>query len=252
VRQAIAAINSVLPEKEAVPVCGKDKRAKKAPREKRASRDSDTEEKDRAVGKEKPLHENRTDLEALRPVVPLDQLREEAPAPRGCVESQQAPIDQSSKSTDPPGNVACSNERPRTTTGQEQTTDAFSPEVRAGPEPVSEALPHLEQIPPAPKPPGQIVRLRDLFRAAVKPITARTPAPRPTSRKRRRDEMGGAFRKVALGLLRSVARISPLHFLDPTWEPFTWLRLWDCNDPTGSDVHQDYPAPTPTNHSPHL
>jgi hypothetical protein len=182
----------------------------------------------------------------------LDHLPTEAPEPRGSLESEQPPIDQLTETHELPSNPELRTERLRPITGPRvQMGGVFSSDASARPEPVADYLPQLER-PPVQGQPGQTVRLRDLFRAIIKQITARVPAPRPTSRKRRRDEMGGAFRKVALGALRSVARISPLHFLDPTWEPFTWLRLWDCNDPAGSDAHQQYPAPTPTSHSPHL
>ena len=253
-RDAIAAINLVPPDNDAEPICRQAKRSQKSPREQKRPRDCATEKGNRAVGKELPLRESRTDLEDAQPVVPLDHVPTETPLPKGSFESKQTPIDQLSESPEPQSTGAVGNELMRPITGpQEQKGGAFSPDASAEPVSVTEALPQPEQHPPpAQGPPGQTVRLRDLFRAIVKQITARTPAAWPTSRKRRRDEMGGVFRKVALGLLRRVARIPPLHFLDPTWEPFTWLRLWDCNDPTGSDVHQDYPAATPTNHSPHL
>jgi hypothetical protein len=250
-RGAIAAINIVLPDKDALPVCRKDKRSKKSPRDQETPRDCTTKKKGRAAGKEWPLHEVRADMEDVQPVVPLDNLPAKALAPRGSFESEHAPIDQLCEPTEPQGNVACSNELVRTSISpQAQTGSAFSPVASAAPEPVTEGLLRIEQHPPAQKPHGPAVRLMDRFRALVKQITARNPEPRPTSRKRRRDEMGGSFRKAALGVLRCVARIPPLHFLDPTWEAFTWLHLWEYNSGSSADFHQRHAAsPPPENHS---
>jgi hypothetical protein len=251
-REVIAATKLVQPNKDAEPFCRKDKRSKRSRRERSTPPDCATGKKNRAVGKEQPLYDVRTDLEEAQEVIPLDHLPTEAPEPRGLLESEQAPTDQLSEPRELPGNVTGSNELTRTSTGPpEQTAGAFSPDASAAPEPLAEALPRLEQPPLAQKTPDRAEGLRDWFRALVKQIIARRPAPRPTSRKRRRDEMAGVFRKAAFVVLRSVARI-PLHFLDPTWEPFTWLRLWDCNDPAGSDVHQDDRASILTNHAPHL
>ena len=250
-RDAISLINTPPPDKDRSPVYRKDERPRKSPRERRTPRDRFTERKDRAAGKERTLHEVRNDLEYAQPVDPLDHLPAEAPAPRGSSETEQPPIDQLCESVKPLGSVARSNELVRKITSpQEQMDGAFSPDASAGPEPVTEAVPRIEQPPPARKPPIQTARLRDRFRALVKQITARDPAPGPTSRKRRRDETGGNFKKAGLGILRSIARIPPLHFLDPTWEPFTWLRLWEYNFTASTESHQSFSAsPPPENHS---
>ncbi len=141
---------------------------------------------------------------------------------------------------EPAGDAAQNAELLRMITGPpEQTGRTISLDETAGRMPATEALALLKQPTPAPKTPGHAAGLRDQFRAVVKQLTAKIQEPRPTSRKRRREEIGGGFRKAALGLLRSVARIPPLHFLDPTWEPFTWLRLWEYNLLASTDFHQD-------------
>jgi hypothetical protein len=94
--------------------------------------------------------------------------------------------------------------------------------------------------------------LKRQFRAAVKHLIGKEPAPRPSSRRQREDK-GGGFMAVAVSLLRRARQIPPFHLLDPSWEPFTWLRLWEYNGPASMDLHQDSAAPPPTSsHTPHL
>jgi hypothetical protein len=78
-------------------------------------------------------------------------------------------------------------------------------------------------------------QLKSQFRALVKQLIARDPIHNPARRKRRRDETGRGFRQAASALLRRLAWIPPLHFLDPDWEPFTWLRIseYNCTASTG-------------------
>jgi hypothetical protein len=87
------------------------------------------------------------------------------------------------------------------------------------------------------RPTGLLSQIRSQFRAVAKQLIGRVSA--PTLRKRRREEVGGAFRVAARWCVRHAARIPPFHFLDPAWEPFTWLRLWDYNDSTQMELHHD-------------
>lgn len=222
--------------------------------ERKRTRSETAERKRRTVGKDLPRDQVRQHSVKAHSAVSLDYLTTDPLAPCGSLASEHAPTNQlRNESPDPAGDRVQNHELLHVITGpQEQTDSAFFPDASAGPEPDTEAFPQLEQPPPAQKPCVQTVRLRDRFRALVKQITASDPVPQAMSRKRRRDEMAGVFGKAALGMLRSVARIPPLHFLDPAWEPFTWLRLWDCNDLAGSDVHQDYRSSIIANHSSHL
>ena len=108
------------------------------------------------------------------------------------------------------------------------------------------------RAPPCPKATGFTAQIKGHFRALVKELTVRVSSLSP--RKRRREENGGAFRAAAKWFVRRAARVPPLDFLDPSWEPFTWLRLWEYNDPASMDLHPECHATpaSPADHSPHL
>jgi hypothetical protein len=99
------------------------------------------------------------------------------------------------------------------------------------------------------RPTGLLSQIRSQFRAVAKQLIGRVSAPTP--RKRRREEVGGAFRVAARWCVRHAARIPPFHFLDPAWEPFTWLRLWEYNDSTQMELHHDT-SMSSASHSLHL
>ncbi len=166
--------------------------------------------------------------------------------PRGLLENQNAPSSELQNETaGPSSDTSRNHELQQAITGpSERAARAPSRDATASPNSDTEALALLKQPPPAHETPGHAARLRDQFRALVKQLTT-VLVPRPTSRKRRREEMGGAFRKVALGILRNLARIPPLQFLDPTWEAFTWLRLWEYNSGSSTDFQQSHSASSP-------
>jgi hypothetical protein len=230
-------------------VCSDARDAPKPVSERKGTRRA-TERRSRAVGKGHSGDQVRTRPVTANSVVVLNHLATDTPAPSGALVNENALVNQLTMV--PPkqaGNAAHSVELLREIAGpQEQARGVYSLDETAGPEPVTWASSQLEQPPPLPKTPA---RLRDQFRALVKQLTA-VLAPRPTPRKRWREEIGGGFRKAALALLRSAARIPPLHFLDPAWEPFTWLRLWECNHPPTTDLHQEHGPPTFSDQSPHL
>jgi hypothetical protein len=66
-----------------------------------------------------------------------------------------------------------------------------------------------------------------------------TPDPEPQPRRRRKDETGRGFRATALAIFRRAVSTLPFPAVNPAWEPFTWLRLWDWHD-SGSGAYQDY------------
>jgi hypothetical protein len=203
-------------------------------------------ERGRAEGKDQPRDQVPMLPVRAHDADPLDHLPMDPLRPGSSLESENAPIDQPrNKTPDPDGDAGQNPELLHVITGPpEQTGRAASRDETAG-RPASEALAVLKQPLPAHTPPGHSARLRDQFRALVKQLTAKVLAPRPTPRKRRREEIGGAFRKAALGMLRGIARIPPLHFLDPTWEAFTWLHLWEYNSRASTDFHQSHSASFP-------
>jgi hypothetical protein len=253
-REFIAAKRQVSLANKPDDVCIHAKDQPKPVDDRKRTRHGGNENTRRAAGKKQPRDQVRKQLATAQSVVPLDHPATNSRAPCGSPVSEGAPIDQlRSETPEPPPNAAQCADPPRAITrpGQ-QTQVASSRDEAAGPEAVAGALSQFEQAPPVHRTPGHAARLRDQFRALCKQLTVKALAPQPTARKRRREEIGGGFRKAALSLRRSVARIPPLHFLDPTWEPFTWLRLWEYNNPPTTDLHQEHGAPTFSNQSLHL
>jgi hypothetical protein len=164
----------------------------------------------------------------------------------GVLESQNALIEQPPNEISHPDRETVQNHELLhvISSSPEQTDETAPRDTKASRNPAIEALALLEQPPPAHKTPGHTAGLRDQFRALVKQLT-NVLTPRPAPRKRRREEMGGVFRKAAFGILRGIARIPPLHFLDPTWEAFTWLHLWEYNSGSSTDFHQSHSASFP-------
>jgi hypothetical protein len=181
------------------------------------------EKNSRAAGKEQARDDIQTQVVTARPATTIHPVATEPPAPKVILEP-------SSKAANEPENLHTLIGR------EEQTSVPRLADDFAWPAVDSEPLLPPEPRPSAPKKTSFAAGLKAQFRAFVKQLTTRDPVLRPTSRKRRRDEMGGGFRALALALLRRVARIPPLHFLDPTWEPFTWLRLWEWTDTAENDI----------------
>jgi len=251
-RELIAAYKQLSANDEGEDVCRHTKDAPTPVPERKRTRQSVTEKKGRPEGKEQPRGQVRTEPGRAPSAFPRDHLATDPLASRVSIERESASIDQLlNETSDAPGDGEKHHQVLHVITNpREQTGEALSCDETAGRKPVTEVLSPLEQPPPAHKTPGQVARLRDQFRELAKQLTAKVLMPQPTSRKRRREEIGGGFRKAALGILRTVARITPLHFLDPTWDPFTWLRLWEYNSTASTDLHQDTSfSPPPENHS---
>ncbi len=75
--------------------------------------------------------------------------------------------------------------------------------------------------------------LRKQFRAVMKALTRPTPEPELKPR-RRREETEQGF-SAARSMFRRVVRVLPFPALNPAWEPFTWLRLWDYSETVNLD-----------------
>ncbi|HUA82823.1 MAG TPA: hypothetical protein VMB85_03120 [Bryobacteraceae bacterium] len=73
--------------------------------------------------------------------------------------------------------------------------------------------------------------LRRQFRELVKHLTGRGPEPRPKPRRRREGEAGRGFKAAAKQILRRIASLPPFYLMRPAWDTFTWLRIWDANNP---------------------
>jgi hypothetical protein len=238
-REFIAANKQLSANATAEDVCHHAKDPPEPVIARRRPRNSVAESNDTAVGKEHLRDRVRTRIVTTSPAFPLNHPAIEAPAPNDTPYSENEPIPQLVTHTfELPSNATRSTQLlPPMEGPNERASGSGSRLETPGPEPGTAA--------PAPKPPGLAARLRDQFRTLVKQLTARDPAPHPTPRKRRREEIGGNFGKAALGLLHRFARIPPLHFLDPTWEPFTWLHLWEYNSGVSTDFHQDRSASPP-------
>lgn len=81
--------------------------------------------------------------------------------------------------------------------------------------------------------------IRKQFRAVMEALAL--PAPRPKPKKRRTEgEVGRAFQRAALKLLR---RISGMPVIGPpaslTLDALAWLHLWDWNDLAAGQGAQD-------------
>jgi hypothetical protein len=75
--------------------------------------------------------------------------------------------------------------------------------------------------------------IRRQFRSVMRALTRSEPSPAPAAR-RRKEETGRSF-SAARMIFRRVFRFVPLPALNPEWEPFTWLRLWDYSEPANSE-----------------
>jgi hypothetical protein len=81
--------------------------------------------------------------------------------------------------------------------------------------------------------------LRRQFRAVVRALTRSTSQPGPKPRRRRNDDSGRGFRTAARVIFGRLGSFLPFHFLNPSWEPFTWLRLWQDEQPFNASFSQD-------------
>ena len=220
-------------------VCRRDQNAPRPVSSQRRPRDSVSEKKDRAGGKERLRDRGQTELMPSHSAFPVDQLATDIPAPANSLEIMSA----LTALLVTPLFAPCGNEP-----SQSQLLSAIAgpAERDSGPNTDRGNVEPLPATPAfAPKMPGIGARLREQFRVLAKQLTATDPVPYPTSRRRRRDDIGGGFRMAGLGLLRSFGRVPPLRFLDPTWEPFTWLRIWEYNSTARTDFHQDCSSPPP-------
>jgi hypothetical protein len=83
----------------------------------------------------------------------------------------------------------------------------------------------------APSPKIRLVdTLKRQFRAVMKVLARREEEPVVKARRRKRDEGQGGFRAAATRLFRRVAVAMPIP-ISGDWEPFTWLRLWEYEQP---------------------
>jgi hypothetical protein len=86
-------------------------------------------------------------------------------------------------------------------------------------------------------PPRPESRIRQEFRRLVRLLTGRGPEPQPRPRRRRRGETSRTFVSAARTLFRRVSENPILGFLSPQWDAFTWLRIWDHNDPASTQLY---------------
>jgi hypothetical protein len=84
--------------------------------------------------------------------------------------------------------------------------------------------------------------LRRQFRSVMKALTGPERGPNPKPR-RRREDTGRNFSAARI-IFRRAARLLPLPALNPAWEPFTWLRIWEPSESAGLDdsLHRAIPG----------
>ena len=214
--------------------------------EPRRTRHGTAETKERRHGKDQPPHAIRLPPVGAQSADLPDHTPRDPLPPARSLDSETSTIDDLRNMTlHPEAGVAQNHELQPATTGSPEPTSRAASRDKTARKPVIEAVDLFKQPPPAYKAPRHTTGLRVQFRAVVKQLTAKVLGLRLPPRKRRGEEMGGAFRRAGFGILRSVARIPPLHFLDPTWEPFTWLHLWEYNSGVSTDFHQDRSASPP-------
>src|SRR5580658_9537316 len=76
--------------------------------------------------------------------------------------------------------------------------------------------------------------MRRQFRAVMKALTRPECQPDPKPRRRRGEDTGRHF-SAAQSIFRRVARFLPLPALNPAWDPFTWLRIWEHSEAAARD-----------------
>jgi hypothetical protein len=70
----------------------------------------------------------------------------------------------------------------------------------------------------------------------------RPAGPKPQERKRRREEIGGAFKRAAGKMMRRVFRVA--HIPPAMWDTMTWLRQWEFEDTVApEEIWQDCSRP---------
>jgi hypothetical protein len=236
-REAIDARKTVPTDLDAT-VSREQEVPKKPVREPKKVRGAAPEKNRRAAGKEQAGDHIQAQLAIAPPAMTLCPVATEPPAPSRALKTEDEVIDQTREVTlEPSGKAVNETESLDTLNGPEEqisvsraNDESARPAVDA--EPVLQSEPHLS----APKNTSFAAGLEVQFRAVAKQLTTREQEPRPTSRKRRRDEMGGGFSVLALALLHRVAGIPPMHYLDPAWETFTWLQLWEWTDAAENDI----------------
>lgn len=89
-------------------------------------------------------------------------------------------------------------------------------------------------------------RLKRQFRELARNLTRRFES-QPRIR-RRREKAGRGFKAFATKLLLRVSHTPVFDPLDLSWSAFTWLRLWEYSQATGTSSCQDCAssAPHPT------
>ena len=69
-------------------------------------------------------------------------------------------------------------------------------------------------------------------------LTQPTLEPEFETRRRRREDTTRGFVAGAGELFRRLIRRPAFDILTSQWDTFTWLRIWDCNDPTCMNLYE--------------
>jgi len=94
---------------------------------------------------------------------------------------------------------------------------------------------------------GFAASIKQLFREVKQALTASIDgAPKPKKRNRGSGEAQSGFRLAAITAFRRVVGILSPHGFSAHWEPFTWLRLWEYDEPADTSLHQDRACSAPT------
>jgi hypothetical protein len=84
---------------------------------------------------------------------------------------------------------------------------------------------------------GLTSRLREQFRSAVTALTGTVA--NLTTRRRHKNGGGRGFGAASM-ILRRAVRLLPMPAINPHWNAFTWLHLWEYNHATETNLYTQH------------
>jgi hypothetical protein len=80
----------------------------------------------------------------------------------------------------------------------------------------------------------------------MRALTRQAAEPESRTRRRKGEETGRGFKRATVILLERITRNPLLHSLNPTWDTFTWLHVWEYNNAAGTPFQHDCSATVPS------
>jgi len=185
------------------------------------------ETKERRHGKDQPPHAIRLPPVGAQSADLPDHTPRDPLPPARSLDSETSTIDDLRNMTlHPEAGVAQNHELQPATTGSPEPTSRAASRDKTARKPVIEAVDLFKQPPPAYKAPRHTTGLRVQFRAVVKQLTAKVLGLRLPPENDEAKRWEGPSGEQVSAYCEASPEFRHLHFLDPTWEPFTWLHLW--------------------------